>query len=117
MCERCSVQMDFELHQAKSAAKEEVQTLHAKLEEFENEAMCELEELQSELLEARASNEDLRQQLGESEHKRYSEQYHHGKLAWTLTHCLQSFAWCQHTQCCPSQLCKEELIRGSLRAS
>ena len=65
--------MDIELHQARSTAKEEVQSLHNKLEEFENEAMYELEELQSELLEARACNEELRQQLGESEHKRYGQ--------------------------------------------
>ena len=71
--------MDIELHQARAAAKEEVQSLHNKLEEFENEAMYELEELQSELLEARASNEDLRQQLGESEHKRCEQ---NDKLHW-----------------------------------
>ena len=72
ICEPCKELVDKRVETAHRAAKEEIHILGQKLQDLESEAMYEFEELQSELLEARASNEGLRQLLEDSERKRWT---------------------------------------------
>ena len=75
VCESCREYAAAEVNNVRLLAEEEMESLGLKLEQFEREAMYELEELQTELLEARADNEGLQQRLSESEHNRCGLNY------------------------------------------
>lgn len=70
VCERCQGSVDKLIESVNHVARVKVHALEHKLQDFEQEAMYEFEELQSELLVAQARTEGLRQLLEDSERRR-----------------------------------------------